>query len=55
MTWMLLKQILVFKIFHVYTYTNKSEILPVVSLLNATLFTISLCKEQYFSPNYLVR
>ena len=52
---MLLKQILVFKIFRLYTYTNKSEILPFLSLLIARSFIISLRKIQYFSPNFLGR
>ena len=52
---MLLKQILVFKIFRLYTYTNKSEILPFLSLLIAMSFIISLRKIQYFSPNFLGR
>ena len=52
---MLLKQNLVFRILHVYTQTNKSEILPVLSLLTARSFNISLHKMQQFTPNLLVR
>ena len=52
---MLLKQNLVFKIFHVYTHTDKYEILPVLSLLIAGSFNISLHKIQFFSPNFLMR
>ena len=52
---MLLKQNLVFKIFHVYTRTNKSEILSLLSLLIARSFKTSMRKIQYFSPNVLVR
>ena len=55
-TWMLLKQNLAFKIFHVYTHTNKFDILPKSeSLLSARSFNISLCKIQYFSSNFLMR
>ena len=52
---MLLKQNLVFKISHAFLHTNKSKILPVLSLLIARSCNISLRKIQYFSPNFMVR
>ena len=37
------------------THTNKSEIVPVLSLLVARSFNILLHKIQFFSPNFLMR
>ena len=52
---MLLEQNLVLEILHLYTHTIKSENLPVLSLLIARSFKISLRKIQYFSPNFPLR
>ena len=54
-TWLLLKQNLVFKIFHVYKNRNKFKTLPVLIIFIARSFNISLYKIQYFLPNFLVR
>ena len=52
---MILKKNLVFKMFHVYTHINKSEILPVLSLLIARSFNTLPRKIQFFSSNFLMR
>ena len=52
---MILKKNLVFKMIHVYTHINKSEILPVLSLLIARSFNTLLRKIQFFSSNFLMR